>query len=141
MKDFKSEEAPVTNFTRNSNLIPMSRETVPEKSDGVIPFPQELDYAVLEPITPTQFIPPIRQWVSIGGMVMVGSFAAAIALSTILKYKTTVQAPAAIRPVGELRLVQSTIEGSVLSIAVQENQVVKKGELIRSEERRVGKEC
>ncbi len=130
MKDFNSEETPVTNFTRNSNLIPMSRETAPEKSEAVIPFPQEPDYAVLEPITPTQFIPPIRRWISVGGVIMVGSFAAAIGLSTILKYKVTVQAPAAIRPVGELRLVQATMEGSVLSIAVRENQVVKKGDTI-----------
>jgi multidrug efflux pump subunit AcrA (membrane-fusion protein) len=130
MKDFKPEENPVTNFTRNSNLIPISRLNTPEKSDAVIPFPQEADYAVLEPITPTQFIPPIRRWVSIGGIIMVSSFAAAIGLSTILKYKVTVQAPAAIRPVGELRLVQSTLEGSVLSIAVRENQVVKKGDAI-----------
>jgi multidrug efflux pump subunit AcrA (membrane-fusion protein) len=130
MKDFNSEEAPITNFTRNSNLIPMSRETVPDQSDAIIPFPQEPDYAVLEPITPTQFIPPIRRWVSVGGVIMVGSFAAAIALSTILKYKVTVQAPAAIRPVGELRLVQATIDGSVLSISVRENQAVKKGDPI-----------
>jgi multidrug efflux pump subunit AcrA (membrane-fusion protein) len=130
MKDFKPEENPVTNFTRNSNLIPISRLNTPEKSDAVIPFPQEADYAVLEPITPTQFIPPIRRWISIGGIIMVSSFAAAIGLSTILKYKVTVQAPAAIRPVGELRLVQSTLEGSVLSIAVRENQVVKKGDTI-----------
>jgi multidrug efflux pump subunit AcrA (membrane-fusion protein) len=130
MKDFNSEEAPVTNFTRNSNLIPLSRETAPEQSDTVIPFPEEPDYAVLEPITPTQFIPPIQRWVSVGGVIMVSSFAAAIALSTILKYKVTVQAPAAVRPVGELRLVQSTMEGSVLSIAVRENQVVKKGDTI-----------
>lgn len=130
MKDFKSEEAPVTNFTRNSNLIPLSRQTLPDKDEGVIPFPQEPDYAVLEPITPTQFIPPIKRWVSVGGVMMVGCFAAAIGLSTVLKYKTTVQAPAAVRPVGELRLVQSTLEGSVLSIAVRENQVVKKGDPI-----------
>jgi multidrug efflux pump subunit AcrA (membrane-fusion protein) len=130
MKDFKPEEAPVTKFTRNSKLMPLSRETAPDKSDTVIPFPEEPDYAVLEPVTPTQFIPPIRRWVGIGGIVMVSSFAAAIGLSTILKYKVTVQAPAVIRPVGELRLVQSTLQGSVLSIAVRENQVVKKGDPI-----------
>ena len=61
---------------------------------------------------------------------MVASFGAAIALSTVLKYKVTVQAPASIRPVGELRLVQSTIEGSVLNISVTENQTVKKGDPI-----------
>ncbi len=130
MKDFKSEEAPVTNFNRNSNLLPLSREILPDNGDTVIPFPEEPDYAVLEPVTPTQFIPPIRRWVSISGIILVSSFAAAIGLSTILKYKVTVQAPAAVRPVGELRLVQSTMAGSVLSIAVRENQVVKKGDPI-----------
>ena len=130
MKDFNSEEVPVTKFIRNDNLIAISRVTIPDKSDAVIPFPQEPDYAVLEPATPTQFIRPIRRWVSVGGIIMVGSFAAAIGLSTILKYKVTVQAPSTIRPIGELRLVQSTIEGSVLSIPIRENQIVKQGDVI-----------
>ena len=61
---------------------------------------------------------------------MLASLGAAIALSTVLKYKVTIQAPATVRPMGELRLVQSTIEGSVMSISVRENQTVKKGDRI-----------
>ena len=101
-----------------------------ERDDPIVHFPKEADYAIVEPVTPEEFLPPIGIWVSVGGMVMVASFGAAIALSTVLKYKITVQAPASIRPVGELRLVQSTIEGSVLNISVKENQTVKKGDPI-----------
>ncbi len=103
------------------------RDTTPAPSGLVIPFPQEPDYVSLRPTTPTEFLPSVRRWVKVTGLVMVGSFGAAIALSAILKYKITIQAPAAIRPVGELRLVQSTIEGSVLSISVRENQTVQQG--------------
>ncbi len=117
-----------TNFT--SNLVPIVRETTKEKGGNIILFPQPPDEPIAQPTTLDEFLPSIDRWVSVGGVAMVASFGAAIALSTILKYKVTVQAPAAIRPVGELRLVQSTIEGSVLSISVRENQAVKKGDPI-----------
>lgn len=117
-----------TELEQNDTLVPFPQ--APEPSGALVPFPQEPDYAIVHQTTPAEFLPAIGRWVMVGGMVMVGSFGAAIALSTILKYKVTVQAPAAIRPVGELRLVQSTIEGSVLSISARENQTVRKGDPI-----------
>ena len=110
--------------------IPARNEPIPARNEPIVPFPQEPDYAIVQPVTAEEFIPSIGRWISVGGIVMVASFGAAIGLSTVLKYKVTVQAPATIRPVGELRLVQSTIEGSVLSISVRENQTVKKGDPI-----------
>jgi multidrug efflux pump subunit AcrA (membrane-fusion protein) len=99
-------------------------------NDSVIHFPEDPDYATVQSVTPEEFLPTISRWASVGGVVMVGSFGAAVGLSTILKYKVTVQAPASVRPMGELRVVQSTIEGSIESISIQEHQVVQKGELI-----------
>ncbi len=99
-------------------------------NDSVIHFPEDPDYATVQSVTPEEFLPTISRWASVGGVVMVGSFGAAVGLSTILKYKVTVQAPATVRPMGELRLVQSTIEGSIESISIQENQVVQKGDQI-----------
>ncbi len=51
-------------------------------------------------------------------------------MTSILYYNVTVKVPANIRPVGELRVVQSAITGTVQKVAVQENQVVTQGEAI-----------
>ncbi|MFM8005902.1 MAG: biotin/lipoyl-binding protein, partial [Dolichospermum sp.] len=47
-----------------------------------------------------------------------------------LYYNVTVKVPATIRPLGELRLVESAMTGTIKGIAVKENQVVNKGEII-----------
>ena len=57
-------------------------------------------------------------------------FVVAISLSSVLYYNVTVKVPATILPLGELRLVESAITGTVKKIAVKENQIVNKGELI-----------
>ena len=117
------------NFERNGHHVAtIERAITPAKIGSLVPIP-DVDYA-LAPMTPADFLPSIGRWVSVGGIFMLASLGAAIALSTVLKYKVTVQAPATVRPVGELRLVQSTIEGSVMSISVRENQTVKKGDRI-----------
>jgi len=84
----------------------------------------------LHPATPEEFLPPISNWTTLGGIVMVIAFVSAIALSAILKYKITIKAPATIRPAGELRLVQSPMEGRIKSIEVEGNQGVKKDDII-----------
>lgn len=119
------------NFSKNGrHVVTLHREPIPERNEPIVHFPQEPDYAIVQPVTPEEFIPSIGRWLSMSGSVMVASFGVAIGLSTVLKYKVTVQAPASIRPVGELRLVQSAIEGSVMSISVRENQTVNKGDPI-----------
>jgi len=78
--------------------VKLDREPIPARNEPIVHFPQEPDYAIVQPVTPEEFIPSIGRWLSMGGIVMVASFGAAIALSTVLKYKVTVQAPASIRP-------------------------------------------
>ncbi len=53
-----------------------------------------------------------------------------IALASVLKYKVTVKAPAKVRPLGEVRLVQAAANGKIASILVRENQVVSSGQVI-----------
>lgn len=80
--------------------------------------------------TPNEFLPPISYWTTMGGVAMLGIFAATLVLAGMIKYRVTIKAPATIRPTGELRLVQSPTEGTIKSIAVQVNQVVKTGDII-----------
>ncbi|MBR8838066.1 MAG: HlyD family efflux transporter periplasmic adaptor subunit [Stigonema ocellatum SAG 48.90 = DSM 106950] len=84
----------------------------------------------LHPATPNEFLPQLSNWTTMGGLVLIAIFGAALTLAGILKYKVTVKAPATIRPAGELRLVQAAAEGTIKSVAVQANQVVKKGDII-----------
>ncbi|OKH21238.1 HlyD family secretion protein [Hydrococcus rivularis NIES-593] len=77
-----------------------------------------------------EFLPSIGSWITTGGIFLVLIAGGAIALSSILEFNVTVKAPATIRPAGELRLVQSAIEGTVLQIEVSENQTVKKGQIV-----------
>ncbi|WP_309741677.1 biotin/lipoyl-binding protein, partial [Chamaesiphon sp. OTE_20_metabat_361] len=102
---------------------------VPQASSALF-FPQQIDAELVRQTTPDEYLPPIGRWISICGVATIGIFCAAIGLSSILKYQTTVQAPATLRPTGELRIVQSAIEGSVASIPVRENQAVKAGDII-----------
>ena len=61
---------------------------------------------------------------------MLSAMGIAIALASVVKYKVTVKAEANVRPTGELRIVNAATEGSVMSISVKENQVVKTGDAI-----------
>ncbi|MBD2442844.1 HlyD family efflux transporter periplasmic adaptor subunit [Dolichospermum sp. FACHB-1091] len=75
-------------------------------------------------------LPPISIWTSLTGVFLIGTVITSISLSSWVKYNVTVKAAAIIRPVGETRVVQSKVEGTIKSIEVKENQIVKQGEVI-----------
>ncbi len=75
-------------------------------------------------------LPPISRWTSLAGLFLIGTVITSIYLSSWVKYNVTVKAAAIIRPIGETRVVQSKIEGTVKNILVKENQIVKLGEVI-----------
>ncbi|MFN6566661.1 HlyD family efflux transporter periplasmic adaptor subunit [Dendronalium sp. ChiSLP03b] len=81
-------------------------------------------------IEANEFLPHIGKWTNIGGGILLSIFVAGISLTSILNYKVTVKVPATIRPVGELRFVESVITGTVQKIEVKDNQVVAQGEAI-----------
>ena len=76
------------------------------------------------------FLPPLGIWVKFGGLFILGTVAAAVAVSAVASYHVIVKAPAVIRPVGELRLVQAATAGTVMQIQVTENQAVRQGDVI-----------
>lgn len=89
--------------------------------------PNSEDLHILEV---NEFLPHIGAWINVGGGVLISTFVAAIFLASVLRYHVTVKVPANIRPVGELKLVESAINGTVKKIAVKENQLVNKGDVI-----------
>jgi HlyD family type I secretion membrane fusion protein len=78
----------------------------------------------------SEFLPSVSNWLIFGGISVVIALGAAIPVSAILKYKTTVQAQATVRPAGELRLVQASASGKIQEIRVQQGQKVQKGEVL-----------
>ncbi len=81
-------------------------------------------------VQPEEFLPPMGRWIKFGGLIIVGAFGLAISYSAVAIYKVTVKGQAAIRPMGELRVVQAAAEGKILKVAVTENQLVHKGDII-----------
>ncbi len=81
-------------------------------------------------LEPSEFLPSIGKWTTMGAVVLVGTFVAGVMLASVLKYKITVKAPAIIRPAGELRLVQAAVEGTIVQVEVEENQLVEKGQTL-----------
>lgn len=77
-----------------------------------------------------EFLPSINRWISFGGIFIVSAVGIAISLSAVTKYNVTIKAEAMVRPTGELRIVQAATEGSIVDISVQENQLVKPGDII-----------
>jgi multidrug efflux pump subunit AcrA (membrane-fusion protein) len=89
------------------------------------PIPQDFSNPVEQ-----NFLPPIKRWTQFGGFFILTILGLTIPIAALAKYKETVKAQASIRPAGELRIVQSATEGQVINISVQENQIVKKGDII-----------
>jgi HlyD family secretion protein len=77
-----------------------------------------------------EFLPPISTWTSLLGLLLIGTVGTAIALSSWIKYDVVVKAAATVRPVGDVRLVQPEMEGTVESVLVTENQLVQRGDAI-----------
>jgi HlyD family type I secretion membrane fusion protein len=86
--------------------------------------------AALPVVQVNEFLPAISNWLTFGGISVVIALAVAVPVSAVLKYKTTVQSQATVRPAGELRLVQAATQGRIEKILVKGGQVVKQGELI-----------
>ncbi|MFM2062558.1 MAG: hypothetical protein RLZZ507_2228 [Cyanobacteriota bacterium] len=85
---------------------------------------------IISSVENDEFLPPISRWTSLAGIFLIGTVATGITLSSWVKYNVTVKADAIVRPTGEIRVVQPEMEGTIKSILVQENQVVKMGDVI-----------
>lgn len=84
----------------------------------------------LLPVQTQDFLPPLSGWVKFSGLFVIGTIAAAVALASVAQYQVTVKAPAVIRPIGELRIVQAATAGTVIQVRVTPNQTVRSGEVI-----------
>lgn len=107
-----------------SSLQTTSPSSIPQSSK------LDVEIAALETAALNEFLPPLGIWTHLSGLIMLAGFGAAVAWASVTQYNVIVKAPAVVRPAGELRLVQATMEGTVKQIAVQENQPVRQGDAI-----------
>lgn len=84
----------------------------------------------LYPAQADEFLPPINQWIRLGGLFVCVTFGIAFLLTNILKHKIAVKALGIVRPADDVSIVQATVEGIVENINVKENQIVQAGETI-----------
>jgi HlyD family type I secretion membrane fusion protein len=84
----------------------------------------------LRTVKSDEFVPTVSRWVTVGGLILIGSCGVAILLASIIKYPITVRSAASVRPAGELRIVEAATSGVVNNILVKENQIVDKGQEI-----------
>ena len=81
---------------------------------------------------PSDFLPPISNWLTLGGLFLSATVGVIIGLAAFTPYRATVKAPSRIRPGGGIHMIQSAISGKVKNIQVSNNQIVKKGDIIAS---------
>jgi len=77
-----------------------------------------------------EFLPPISRLLTLVGIFLIGFVSFSIIISDRIKYNVIVRSAAVVRPAGEIRLVQSDMDGTVKNIFVKENQQVKLGDKI-----------
>jgi multidrug efflux pump subunit AcrA (membrane-fusion protein) len=77
-----------------------------------------------------EFLPSISRWMTFGGIFLLATLLSGVVLAAITKYRIAVTSPGIIRPIGEVRLIQSASAGQISTIIAKENQAVNKGDVI-----------
>lgn len=90
----------------------------------------DLNLDSLPTVNSDDFLTPISIWTKLMGVSLVVTVGSLIALSSTVKYNVTVRSTAYVRPHGELRVIQSKIDGPVKKIEASENQTVTSGQVI-----------
>ncbi len=85
---------------------------------------------VLRPSTSEEFLPSVRPWVRLLGLVMLGSFVTGVALMAVWPYRVVVRGSGQIRPSGETSVIHAPLNGRVRSVNARANQTVRRGQVI-----------
>lgn len=97
-------------------------------SEGATSLESSPDF--LAQVDHEDFLPPISRLSYWTGLALVSIVGIAFTLASVIQYKVVIKGQAAVRPQGELRLVQAAVDGTVVSIFAVENQEVKRGDVV-----------
>ncbi|OUL37137.1 HlyD family secretion protein [Nostoc sp. T09] len=76
------------------------------------------------------FLSPTNRWMKLFGIVLLSTLGGLSVLPSLFKYDVVVKVEAVVRPLGEVKAVQASVEGAITQIYVKENQIIKQGEPI-----------
>ena len=84
----------------------------------------------ISPLHHDEFLPRISPWMILAGSFLASTVVIAFAICTFTPLPVTVKGQGLVRPIGEIKIIQSASEGTVKMILVKENETVKRGETI-----------
>lgn len=102
----------------------------PDRQHPQLHSPELQTPDLLQPFHEEDFLPPISRWMSGGAMALIGVIAGMVGLAAVVEYNVTVQAPASVRPAGDLSVIQAPPGVTIGKVLVQESQAVRKGDVI-----------
>ncbi|MEI6428679.1 MAG: HlyD family efflux transporter periplasmic adaptor subunit [Pseudanabaena sp. ELA607] len=82
------------------------------------------------PLNNDEFLPPLSRWMTLGGFFLLGAVALTTGIAAITPAPVTVRAAASVRPDGDVKIIQSGVEGTVKKLVVKETEEVKQGQPI-----------
>ena len=82
------------------------------------------------PLKNDEFLPPLSRWMTLGGFFLLGAVALTTGIAAITPAPVTVRAAASVRPDGDVKIIQSGVEGAVKKLVVKETEEVKQGQPI-----------
>lgn len=94
------------------------------------PMAMRPEALALRQATLMDFLPPVRPWLRASGWILVGGLAAAMAAMAVWPYRVVVRGSGLVRPAAETSVVNAPQSGMVRSLAVQQNQRVRRGQLL-----------
>ncbi len=136
LESTQKNQAEIVNSPAKQEIITQSQNNQPQETqlqeaqsqNGQLA--RQTSHHSLSQVDENDFMPPISLWTKLGGMFLVGSMGIAIALAAFTPYKVTVKANGTVRPDGKIKLVQAETAGTIVSVQVQENQTITKGDVI-----------
>ena len=112
-------------MTKSGSKTPSERPLV-----SVLQREEDAELEQLPMLSEDEFLPSVNPWMVLGGIGILCGLALSLLLSSVLVYKVTVKASGSIRPTGDLRLVESELDGTVTHIEGVGNQIVRAGDII-----------
>ncbi len=128
MVSFRDPKAPVSS-SQGMSFEPRGGEIAPSQNRLGAEQLNSSNVFVI-PLSNDEFLPVLSRWTTLGGLVLLTALGSAVGLTAVTPLPTKVRTAGVVRPVGEVKVVQATMEGTVREIQVEEAQSVKVGDAI-----------
>jgi len=115
-------------FSQKTLSIPLEDKT--EEASNFQKNTSLNNQEIVLPLDDNEFMPHVSHWATLGGVFLLCTAGMVVAISAVIPFSVTVQADGAVRPSGEIKIVQTVVEGSIEKLEVKETQRVKQGQVI-----------